>query len=171
MDRQEMAQLIKDNFSDIQLLKSEDIFIPSANHIFDVARAENEIRGNQQWWEIPLSILMDNRDRISYLSIGGFRFLLPAFLVAALEQSKRVDVLRDNIIDSLIPPKSSDVATYEIFETRMRVFSTRQSQAVATFFQEYITLFPVTEWSFTENDKVQINLAYIFWTAKARHTK
>ncbi len=171
MNKQELVQNIKDAFSAIEVSKNERLFIPSADHIFDAQRAEAKIREVQWWWEIPLDVLIANRDRISYLSKDGFRFLLPAFLIAAIEQPKQVDVLVSNIIWTLTPPKTSDIDKYKNFETRMAALSIQQSQVIANFFQEYTTIYPVDEWSFTESDEVKISRAYVFWRSKAQQAE
>lgn len=171
MNKQELVQNIKDAFSAIEVSKNEGLFIPSAEHIFDAQRAEAKIREVQWWWEIPLDVLIANRDRISYLSRDGFRFLLPAFLIAAIEQPKQVDVLVSNIIWTLTPPKTSDIDRYKTFETRMAALSIQQSQVIANFFQEYTTIYPVDEWSFTKSDEVEISRAYVFWRSKAQQAE
>lgn len=168
MKRKQIVQTIKECFSTIKLTANQSIFIPSAGHIFDAEIADTSLR-QEQWSDIPLDILMANRDRMSYLTNEGFHFLLPAFLIASIEFPQQVDVLLDNIVFMLTPPDSDNQNIYRAFESRIEGLSRQQSQGIAAFFQNYKHIYPVDEWSFTEKDAIQIERAYAFWKAKSEN--
>lgn len=161
-----IVRKLRESFSQSTLSADDTLFIPSAGHIFDVEEAERALCG-KEWWEIPLAVLIMNRDRMSYLTKAGFCFLLPAFLTAAIEHAKEVDVLQDNIVYMLTPPQSESSDHYKVFENRISGLSTQQAQVIADFFENYTRIYPVEAWSFTETDQRQITHAYVFWKARS----
>ncbi len=117
MKKQQILDNIAEVFGKETYPKGFELFISSADHIFDSKEAITELN-YENWSQIPQEILLKNRDRITYLSEMGFLFLLPAFLTMAISHPTQADVLKDNIVNMLVPPASTEAYKYELFIKR-----------------------------------------------------
>ncbi len=160
MRREQVATKIIDAFSQERFPKEAELFIPSGGHIFDIEKAVAGLN-YEKWSQIPLQSLIRNRDRISYLTEVGFHFLLPAFLIAAINHPRQVDVLVDSVICALVPPDRPD--WHERFTRRAKTLSDTQGQAILCFFESYTEIYPIEEWSFSPEDEDQVKKAIEFW--------
>ncbi len=71
--KQQVLQKIVDAFSAETFPRGVELFIFSANHIFD-AKAAAAALDYENWNQIPQEALIKNRDRISYLTGPGSAF-------------------------------------------------------------------------------------------------
>ncbi|MBZ0290585.1 MAG: hypothetical protein K8I30_23375 [Anaerolineae bacterium] len=165
MKTQQVLNKITHAFGAETFPEGVELFVPSAAHVFDVQKAVAGLH-YETWNKIPLEILIRNRDRMTYLTECGFRFLLPAFLTAAIAYPRQVDVLRDNIIFLLVPPATSGTDMDDHFLKRAKALSNAQAEAILDFFESYTDIYPVTEWSYTSETKARIQRAMQFWRSK-----
>lgn len=162
MSKAQVLDKIASAFQQEALPRDAELYISSADHIFDTEEAMVSLN-YEHWNQIPLENLIQNRDRISYLTEIGFRFLLPAFLTVAIEHPKEVDVLLDNIIFALVPPDNLEHPRYDSIMKRARILSMPQIEAILAFFESYADIYPINEWSFSSKDREKIERAIQFW--------
>jgi hypothetical protein len=169
-ERKEMVQEITAAFANIEYPEGNSIFISEAGHYFDIEEAIDDLSA-KSWSDIPLKTLMDNRNRLSFLTPPAYCFFLPAYLIAAIEHPKEVDVLLDNVIESLTPPNQlayekrglNYIAARQKLLARAKTLNHQQIAAVISFFKSYSLLYPPSEWSFMPNDAEKIQKAISFW--------
>lgn len=53
---------------------------------------------------MPFDLILRYRDELVFLTDGGFRYCLPAFMLTILEHGYEADTLVDNILRFLVPP-------------------------------------------------------------------
>jgi hypothetical protein len=162
VDKEQVLSKLASAFEQELFPGDAQLYISSASHIFDVEDATENL-SFEHWNHIPLENLNKNRDRISYLTEVGFRFLLPAFLTAAIMYPREVDIMVDNIIFALTPPDSSEEYHYDSFMKRARLLSALQIEAILAFFESYAEIYPVDEWSFSAKDYERNQRAIQFW--------
>jgi hypothetical protein len=97
--RQELAKKIEDVFANTPY--------PGDNSLGRDWEIEPFV--GKHWKTIPLNVVMSRREELLSFSPAGFRFYLPAYLIAALvHPEETVDTLPNNILWSLAPPGSED---------------------------------------------------------------
>lgn len=139
--KKQVIDKIADAFAEETYPHGIELYIPSANHIFDAKQAEASLN-YEGWDKIPLEALIRNRDRMSYLTEPGFRFMLS-------------------------PPDISETYSNEIFTKRTKILSTVQAEAVLSFFEAYKEIYPPNEWSLVTRYEAQIDKAILFWRSRA----
>ncbi|MEP7292247.1 MAG: DUF6714 family protein [Chloroflexota bacterium] len=114
---------------------------------------------NRHWSEVPLELIKRYRDELSMFSYEGFRFYLPAFMLAILLHPDEVDTLHSNLLVNLTPldyvsrQMNSSLKTtnsgLEGFRRRAKLFSQQEGTAIIAFLnfykQEYSEEYPVRE--------------------------
>jgi hypothetical protein len=165
MEKQQVLNKIAEAFDEEKFPRGVEFFIASANQMFDTEKALADM-DYEKWDQIPLEVLITHRDRMTYFTEYGFRFMLPAFLTAAINRPKQVDVMRDNIIHLLIPPPVSETYLSQRFNKRAEMLSTSQAEAILHFFNAYTDIYPTDEWSFNPRDEALIGKAVQFWKSR-----
>jgi hypothetical protein len=102
---------------------------------------------NKHWSDVSLELVRRYRNELPMLYDEGFRFYLPAFMLAILLHPREVDTLHASLILSLTPPdfrnqqlKSSPHAsenTLRVFRRGANAFSQQEIIAIVTFLQFY----------------------------------
>ncbi len=80
MDRDQLIRLIRDAFS--QTDHPGDGFLQGSREGDDAFDAVEPFKGVTEWSAIAAAVLDEHYDALSFLSDGGFRFFLPAYLIA-----------------------------------------------------------------------------------------
>lgn len=156
----EFIQNIKVAFSNVNSPAIDEIFIDSADHTFDAKEASTQL-SSVNFENLDISILIRNRDRISYFTPEGFLVYLPLFLITIISRPHEVDVMRDNLIFSLSPNEREQ--SQSLLEQRVELFNKEQVKIVMQFFENYETFFPKSEWSYTELDEIETYQASKYW--------
>ena len=86
----------------------EDIVRDSSGSDPESIRIRETLKG-KHWRDIPFDTLERLRFALPFLSAEGYRFYLPAFMVASIIDFQRAGVIPDEVVLSLTPPLPSDV--------------------------------------------------------------
>lgn len=156
----EVKLQISKSFDDIPYPGDKNIFIESGAHIFDVEKAVNQLKV-KHWQDIPIDALINNRDRIGYLTANGFQFYIPAFLCAVIDKPAEVDVMLDNTISYLMTSRKHQRQI--LLSKRVSLFTDSQIGAIVAFFKDYEIIYPPARWSITNGDKQQIEHSINYW--------
>ena len=116
------------------------------------------------WRAIPLDVIIAYRGELPFFAIQGFRYYLPAFLVAALRHPVEVDTLLDNLIFNLDPK------TYEFsgqrFTEIVNSFTLDEKRSILNFLGNYMQFFPgfpVGMWVYDDKILSDLQRATDFW--------
>lgn len=160
--RAAIIELIREAFADVRLPEDDPVFIPSAAYYNDRIDQASAALKALRWQDVPLALLIENRDRLSLLTDPAWYAFLPAFLLAIIEYPWEVDVLVDNLLANLVPPDPQ--ALYQArFMDRVGLLNSPQARAILRFFEAYTDLYPPEKWSYTEDDHARIEQAMTFW--------
>lgn len=120
-----------------------------ASEVLDTFRGKH-------WKNVSMSELFAHRLSLPLLSEEGYRFYLPAYLIAALLHPEEVDTLRENVFFSLAPPESEGPRA-SLFLERMNRFDARQKAAIRRFIEVYVQ----QETTYPDPNRER---ALLFWT-------
>ena len=112
MTADELIESIREAFSHTD--HPGDGFLLGSREGDDAFEAVESFRGHTHWSTVDASVLDENYDALSFLSEGGFRFFLPAFLIAdvkgQLETADAVFHLASSFYDTTVQvPVGDDV--------------------------------------------------------------
>ena len=183
MSTDELTALIREAFSHTD--HPGDGFLLGSREGEDAFEAVEPFRGHTDWSTVDHTVLDQNYDALSFLSEGGFRFFLPAFLVADIngqletadpvfhlagsfhDTTVRVpigdDVLEKRVGKSvLLNPRRFGAMTFEDYARfRLSVF-TREEAAAIVAYLEYRRSLP------DALDREEIEAALdLFWRERA----
>jgi hypothetical protein len=159
--KQELVQALVAAFEDSQSPSDDRIFEPNTAYFFDIDQAIGDFAG-KHWKQIPIAVLVKHKDNLPFFTPEAYHFYLPAFLIAAIEYPKQVDVLRDNVIYSLTPPVNNP-GFEAVFSLRVSMFTRQQAQAVLNFFLNYTEIHSTEEWLFTQETAETVRHGITFW--------
>jgi Family of unknown function (DUF6714) len=83
----------------------------------------------RHWSELGVEFVRRQPEALLLMSPDAFRFYLPAYVLAAVEHSRRSDLAPAAVVQSLTPP-SRDAASARWFEERVRGLSNEQRAAL-----------------------------------------
>ena len=101
------------------------------NHCCECAEVSAAYRG-KRWTEVTLDDVMTGRE-VSLLTVAAWRYYLPAFLTWTIRAPEVVDVLEDNLVFQLTPPRDGDGVPEWFAERCVNFFSPEQRAAIAAF--------------------------------------
>jgi hypothetical protein len=117
VDKDHLIELIRLAFSHTD--HPGDGFLLGSRESDDAFEAVEPFRGHSDWSTVDPAILDENYDALSFLSEGGFRFFLPAFLIAdlngLLETADAVFHLASSFHDTTVNVPIGD----QVFEKRI----------------------------------------------------
>lgn len=87
---------------DDQIVRDEGSADLEARHVGGVLRGHH-------WRDVSFEALEGLRHALPFLSVDGYRFYLPAFMVIAVADFSRADTIPDEVVRSLTPPRPADV--------------------------------------------------------------
>lgn len=99
---------------------------------------ERVLRG-KHWKELSLEIIFTHRDELPCTTPEGFRFYLPAFMLATLLHYDEIDTLSGNLISSLSPDNGD---LYEHSLKHLSKFARDEQVAILAFLKSYLKLHP-----------------------------
>jgi hypothetical protein len=85
----------------------------------------------KEWQHLGTSFVRENKEALPLLSEDAFRYYIPAYLVACLDDRSGIDVAWDSVIFLLTPGKTPDAW----FLARARGFSPSQVEAIVCFLE------------------------------------
>ena len=104
------------------------------NHCCECADVSAAFAG-KRWPEVTLDDVMRGRE-IALLTPAAWRYYLPAFLTWTIRAPETVDVLQDNLVYQLEPPRDGQ-GVPEWFNERAVDFSAEQRRAIVGFLEWY----------------------------------
>ena len=104
----ELCASIEHAFGALQYPGDDNIVYDNSGYHLECAAIKKALKA-RHWRDISFDTLDDMREALCFLSPGGFRFYLPAFMRIAVTDYDRADIIPGIIIRSLTPPTLSDV--------------------------------------------------------------
>ncbi|MEO8606855.1 MAG: DUF6714 family protein [Chloroflexota bacterium] len=136
--REKVAKQIEEAFADAPYPGDENIGWGCGS---EGGMLEEAFRG-KHWSELSLELILDNRDKLPCTTPEGFRFYMPAWLLAALlhyEMPKAYDLCQ-SLIFNLCP--QDDSAMQEHFLRHIAKFNAQEKAAVLAFLEAWKELHP-----------------------------
>lgn len=98
-------------------------------------RAVAHAFSGKHWCELSRDFIREHRDALPLLGPSAFRFFLPAYLLACLEDEPDLDTAPSNVVSSLSPPEPGDAASERAFFERAAAFTVAEARAIAAYLQ------------------------------------
>lgn len=125
---------IEDAFGRLPIPKTDEV-VGAARNNLDATELATAF-GGKHWRELQIPELFFHREALSILGPAGFRFYLPAYMVASLKLTEhRADVCEYTLL-SLRPPYTSsgpDESLRHFTATRIAALDEPQKEAVRAF--------------------------------------
>jgi hypothetical protein len=122
--------------------------------------------GGRPWPEIGLADLLRARE-MALLSAEAWRYYLPAMLIWAVRDPVAMDVMVDNLVYQLEPPREGQ-GVPEWFAERAVGFSRDQRAAILAFLEWYRRR-EAADWAGADVQPPQhVHHAIAYWSAEAR---
>jgi hypothetical protein len=124
----------------------------------------------KRWKDITHQLLWNHRDEIGSLTPDAFRYYLPAFLLAVLQSSEKLDAFPIIFIPYLIPPVS---ISHDKYVKKEQIFialdslTAEQKRTVGICLNMIAELYPGDKWSTFEEHRKQLAQAVEFWSQYA----
>jgi hypothetical protein len=185
MDRTELIALIREAFSGTP--HPGDDFLPGCKEGRDALEAVAAFRGYSSWEDVEVAVLDAHYDALNFLSEGGFRFFLPAYLVADVRGELQtadpvfhlaggfhditVEVPIGNAVFSrrigksaYLNPRRYGAMTFEDYARyRLAVFSQEEAAAIVPYLEHR-----QSEPDSLDTEAIEAALR-LFWRDRARH--
>lgn len=185
MMKDQLIELIREAFSETD--HPGDGFLLGSREGEDSLEAAEPFRGFTDWSAVDTATLDENYDALSFLSEGGFRFFLPAYLIADLNDQLRTadpvfhlaGAFSDAVVkipveeavsekrigkSALLNPRRYGAMTFEDYARfRLSVF-TRQEAAAVVAYLEYRRDLPDA----VDGEEIDAALD-LFWRDRAAH--
>ena len=128
-DADEIVQQISEAFADAQQPSYEALF---NNHCCECAEVSAAYAG-KGWTDVTLDDVLRGRET-SLLTATAWQYYLPALMTWTIRAPDAVDVLEDNLVYQLEPPREGQ-GVPEWFEERAHGFTPQQRQAIVAFLE------------------------------------
>ncbi len=159
--REKIEQQIESAFAETPY-PGDDLISKTMND--EVSRAFRAIH----WHDLSLKQIIDYGMDLQAFTPEGFRFYLPAFLLAVLRYYGQVSTLPISLMHSLAPPDPNLYLKYQEnqsphnsvsdFLSRVSVFTLREKAAIRDFLLSYRRLYPEAT-----REQRHLNRALEFW--------
>ena len=131
IDAEAIVRQIRDAFADVEPPSHEALL---NNHCCECADVSAAYAG-KHWTDVALTDVLVGRE-IALLTAAAWRYYLPAFLTWTIRAPEAVDVLQDNLVYQLEPPRDGQ-GVPEWFDARAIGFSAEQRRAIVRFLEWY----------------------------------
>jgi len=101
--------------------------------------------GKRPWEDISVEVLKTYGEALSLFAPPAFRYYLPSYMLGCAEFYYEVDIARDSVIFNLTPPKDRTGWEWEFFENRVKQFTKKEGEAIASFL-ELIEQYEQNDW-------------------------
>lgn len=88
----------------------------------------------KRWTDLTTETLLFNHDALSYFTPAGFRYYLPAFMLASITDWDSADIIPECVIFNLTAPSSTESGGID-FRDRLAVMSDQQKATIADFLE------------------------------------
>jgi hypothetical protein len=157
MTKEQIIELVRHAFSETD--HPGDRFLQGSREGEDSFEAVDPFRGCTDWSAVDAATLDENYDALSLLSEGGFRFFLPAYLIADLNDQLRTadpvfplaGAFRDAVVkipvgdtvlerrigkSALLNPRRYGAMTFEDYARfRLSVFTRHEAAAIVAYLE------------------------------------
>jgi hypothetical protein len=117
MTNQFVSETIFKAFKEEKSPTESIVYDNSGNHL-ECNEVQSDL-GGAAWNEVSFDVLRRNESSLAFLTDDGFRYLLPAYLLAGVNHYDEQDVLVENVVQSLT---AIGISLTLITKERMRVF-------------------------------------------------
>jgi hypothetical protein len=127
----DIIQQITDAFAEVEQPPREALF---NGHCCECAETSEAYAG-KRWMDVTLADVLRGRET-ALLTATAWRYYLPAFMIWAIREPAAVDVLQDNLVYQLEPPRDG-AGVPEWFAERAVGFTEPQRQAICAYLMWY----------------------------------
>jgi len=119
----------------------------------------------KDWRGVSVEMLREHRDALPLFTPAAFRYYLPAYMIGCVDLSYDLDVVFDNTLFNLTPPKERGGWEWDFFWARARQFNERERDAIKAFL-ELIDQYERTDWATLGREPMEdrVGPAFDFWT-------
>lgn len=96
-------------------------------------RAVARAFGSKHWCELSRAFIREHDDALPLLRPAAFRFFLPAYLLACVDDGPDLGTAPLNVVSSLSPPEPSDVDSVRAFSERAAAFTVAEARAITAY--------------------------------------
>ena len=111
MDKNELIKTIKMAFIEEKYPGDHDIVYDNSGQYLDVEETRQNFSG-KLWHELDNDFLFYNRDGLFFFSKNGFKYYLPAFMIAAIKDFNEIDEVPDIVIGQLLLPDRDEMLSF-----------------------------------------------------------
>jgi hypothetical protein len=108
INKTELTAQIKNAFMPAQLPGCENIAYDNSGIYLDVEEIKQNYSG-KLWHELDHAFLWENRDGIYFFSKEAFKYYIPAFMIAAIENFDEMDDVPDIVVGAFTYKERSDI--------------------------------------------------------------
>ncbi len=126
----DLSVLVRSAFPEVPVPRRKKIVVSDDPESKEIVRDF----GNRKWSEIPLETLFYHRASLFMMSEAGFRYYLPAYLLATVERYEDADLIPPAVVSSLTPDRPWRERSGE-YDRLIRGFTQRQIEAMCEVLQ------------------------------------
>jgi Family of unknown function (DUF6714) len=102
---------------------------PESREIADAFR-------DKRWQEVSSGMVRQYAEALPLLTPDAFRYFLPAYMMASIDDYPNVDVARDSVVFNLVPPgPGSEGWQIDFFNSRAQQFNPVEAGAIRCFLE------------------------------------
>jgi hypothetical protein len=135
--RDEVIRDIGAAFADVAYPGDDQLVYDNSGRHLECTQVREVFRG-RSWRDLDLETLRRNASALFFFTPAAYRYYLPAFLIAAVRDFERADVIPDTIVCTLKKPKDSGEDAM-LFQQRIEGLSEPQRNAVRSFLSHLAT--------------------------------
>lgn len=126
-DIERLVEEIEAAFGDLPLPAEEDLVYDNSGYHLECNQVRETFRG-RHWRELTTEFLRADCQAIFFFSPVGFRFFVPAFVRASIQDYENADRLPDVVVHSLEAPQIPGLVSTH--QARLRALTARQRRAL-----------------------------------------
>lgn len=123
--------MIRDAFRTTPYPGDDDLASHAGNNP-DSRRLLEDLRG-LTWLDVSAAMVLKHKDDLPWFTPAGFRYYLPAYMIAVVDHTDDVDVAHGSTISMLTRPPRRRGWDGEWFEARARLFTEPERDAIRSF--------------------------------------
>jgi hypothetical protein len=89
----------------------------------------------KRWQDLPLPVLRHHHQSLAFLTPQGFRYFLPAYLLACIDDYEGAGDIPSSVLYHLTPPEDDDPRACAFFRARVDTLSVAEKKAIRAFFE------------------------------------
>lgn len=126
-DIETLLEEIEAAFGDLSIPAEGDVVYDNSGYHLECNQVREKFRG-RHWRDLTTEFLNEDPQALFFFSPVGFRFFVPAFVRASIQDYENADTLPDVVVHSLTKPDDPGLVSWH--RARLQALSARQRQAL-----------------------------------------